>query len=129
MTELDLFSSNFLRRKPEVSSSALRNGLKQNFDFSSVITIGGLWAIWQAYLVKILFVICWDQSATIWVNNQCCNAVILYFRVEQELYHQLYWEIFGIMSEILGEIIKVDSIGSILKMYKCLIYFLRHICL
>ena len=48
----DLFPLFLLRRKPELSSAALKNGLKQDFDFSSVITIAGLWAIWQAYLVK-----------------------------------------------------------------------------
>ena len=40
------------------------------------------------------------------------------FRVELEFYHQLYWEIFGIMLEILGGTKKIDS--TIFKMYKCL---------
>ena len=100
---LTYFNKKNLRRKPEVRSSALRNGLKQNFDFSSVITIAGLWAIWQAYLVKIIILISIS-------SNRLQSSILLYFRVEQELYHRLYWEIFGIMSEILGEIIKVDSI-------------------
>ena len=79
------------RPQPVASSSTLKNGLKKNFDFSSVITIAGLWAIWQAYLVNILTVF-----------HQ--NLSLLHFRLTQDLFLPPCWETFGTTLEISDEL-------------------------
>ena len=42
-----------LRHNASVKKSSVVDGLQSTFDMSSLITIGGLWVIWQIYLVRL----------------------------------------------------------------------------
>ena len=41
-----------LRHNASIKKSSVVDGLQSTFDMSSLITIGGLWVIWQIYLVR-----------------------------------------------------------------------------